>query len=233
MPDALGASCGVGSFGAPLSWHCGGPSLVGRRHPLIFYLASLAAAAYTCASRAPAVDGEGAGRPSHAPHPDWRQVGSPVDSSVTTPAFHQVLATTSPLGGELLLGWPQGRRASRARVSPRLCKRPCSGRPPLRVCAVSGVRPCCTSTSRCNRGSCSPRGGVSRPREYRDSRPGNAPGCDSSSLTPTSRASKTRRSSESKNTTYSPPASDKPLFLAAARPLLSCLMSLTLGSFLV
>src|SRR5215207_595252 len=176
MPDALGASCGVGSFGAPLSWHCGGTSLVGRRHPLIFYLASLAAAAYTCASRAPAVDGEGAGRPSHAPHPDWRQVGSPVDSSVTTPAFHQVLATTSPLGGELLLGWPQGRRASRARVSPRLCKRPCSARPPLRVCAVSGVRPCCTSTSRCNRGSCSPRGGVSRPREYRDSRPGNAPG---------------------------------------------------------
>src|SRR5215204_2048613 len=108
MPDALGAFCGVGSFGAPLSWHCGGPSLVGRRHPLLFYLASLAVAAYPCASRAPAVDGEGAGRPSHAPHPDLRQVGSLADSSVTTQAFPSAPATTSPLGGELLLGWPQG-----------------------------------------------------------------------------------------------------------------------------
>src|SRR5215203_7208179 len=104
MPDALGASCGVGSFGAPLSWHCGGPSLVGRRHPLIFYLASLADAAYTCASRAPAVDGEGAGRPSRAPHPDWPQAGSLAGSSVTTPAFPQAPATNAPLGSASVLG---------------------------------------------------------------------------------------------------------------------------------
>src|SRR5215211_1375422 len=109
MPDALRAPCGVGSFGVPLSWHSGGPSLVGRRPPLRFRLASLAAEdlaaeEYTCASRAPAVDGEGAGRPSHAPHPDWPQVGSLADSSVTTPAYLLVPATNAPPGGELVLG---------------------------------------------------------------------------------------------------------------------------------
>src|SRR5215204_103844 len=104
MPDALRASCGVGSFGAPLSWHCGRPSLVGRRPPLLFYLASLADAAYTCASRAPAVDGEGAGRPSHAPPPDWPRGGSLADSSATTQAFPSAPATSTPLGGESVPG---------------------------------------------------------------------------------------------------------------------------------
>src|SRR5215203_1850546 len=104
MPDALRAPCGAGCFGAPLSWHSGVPSLVGRRTRPLLRLASLAAAAYTCASRAPAADGEGAGRPSRAPRPDWPRVGSLAGSSVTTPQFPQLLATTAPLGGELVFG---------------------------------------------------------------------------------------------------------------------------------
>src|SRR5215218_2902155 len=101
MTEALRAPCGAGSFGVPLSWHSGALSLVGRRPALLF---RLAAAACTCASRAPAVDGEGAGRPSRAPRPDWPQGGSLAGRSVTKPAFPQAPATTAPLGGEFALG---------------------------------------------------------------------------------------------------------------------------------
>src|SRR5215208_6375609 len=103
MRDALGAPCGVGSFGAPLSWHSGGPSPVGRPRSLLFLSAPLAAAVCICASPAPAADGEGAGRPSHARHPDWPQGVSLAGSSVTTQAFPQAPAATAPLGSEIAL----------------------------------------------------------------------------------------------------------------------------------
>src|SRR5918992_5972559 len=103
-PDALGASCSAGAFGALLSWRSGAPSLVGRPPRLLFLLASLVAVACSCAFRAPAADAECAGRPSHAPHPNWPQVGSLVDSSVPTPAFPSAPAPTAPLGGVSVLG---------------------------------------------------------------------------------------------------------------------------------
>src|SRR5687767_1809886 len=104
MRGVLLAACGVGSFGAPLSWRYGGFSLVGRCPPLLRRSASLAAAACTCASRAPAAGGEGDGRPSHAEHPAWPQGGSLAGSSVTMPALPRALATTVPLGGATVPG---------------------------------------------------------------------------------------------------------------------------------
>src|SRR5215212_2419157 len=104
MPDALLAPCGVGSSGAPLSWHCGDLPRLGRRPALLFRSASFAAAICTCASRAPAVDGEGAGPPFRAALPDWPQGGSLAGSSVTELAFPQAPATTAPLGGACVPG---------------------------------------------------------------------------------------------------------------------------------